>query len=358
LVSNRSHSRAALVAQGPPASISLIIRFLALTQKEKAMAMRRLVLAPIRWLTLVWGSRASGAQNEPSRCSAPVQQGQAGPSQETTSHRFSSEDRQEAILNTPLSSGLPARFGPYQICSCIGEGGMGTVYLAFDTSLQRRVALKVPNLSRPLGRKIRRRFAREAQAAAALRHPNLCPVYEVGEVDGIPYLTMPYIVGPTLSTVLATEQLSQHQVVVLVRKIALALEVAHQGGVIHRDVKPGNILIDRHGEPIVVDFGIACLATDPEPLTGPDEFVGTRRYASPEQVQGARNAIGPATDIFSLGTICYQMLTGRLPSTAEPPSVQGLDIDPRLEAACMKALAKDPAQRHASMAEFAAALPF
>ena len=266
---------------------------------------------------------------------------------------------------------LSEQFGRYRIRTLLGHGGMGTVYLADDTQLDRVVALKVPHFSRSGDPDARERFRREGRAAAALDHPHLCRVYDVGEHDGIPYLTMAYVEGRPLGDP-ADGPLSIERVVGVVRKVALALAYAHARGVVHRDLKPSNILIDGRGEPVVTDFGLAQREGSGDPRLSRDGVpIGTPAYMSPEQVAGAPKAIGPATDIFSLSVVLYELLTGRLPfrggaaevmgriltETPLPPSTVRPGIDSRLDAACLKAMAKDSADRFASMEEFAAALP-
>jgi len=156
----------------------------------------------------------------------------------------------------PSPSGkFPSPFGRYQLLKCLGEGGMGAVYLAHDTQLERSVALKIPKLEAGEQSQVLARFYREARSAAALRHPNICPVHEVGEVDSVPYLSMAYIEGKPLSQVAKGQ--NQRQVALLARKLALALLEAHRLGVVHRDLKPENIMIDTRGEPIIMDFGLA-----------------------------------------------------------------------------------------------------
>jgi predicted Ser/Thr protein kinase len=153
---------------------------------------------------------------------------------------------------------LPEQFGRYRIVRRLGKGGMGSVYLVHDCQLDRQVALKVPNFRPDDDPEILQRFYREARAAAALHHPNLCPVYDVGEVNGIHFLTMAYISGPSLAEYARAHQpVPQEQVAILVRKVALALAQVHQHGVIHRDLKPSNIMLDAQGEPVVMDFGLA-----------------------------------------------------------------------------------------------------
>jgi serine/threonine protein kinase len=271
----------------------------------------------------------------------------------------------------PLPGDLPEHFGRYHIQKLLGRGGMGAVYLAQDTQLGRRVALKIPVLTGPGADAIRARFFREAQAAAALMHPNICPVHDVGEIDGVPYLTMAFLEGELLSSRVAEGPLAPAAAIGLVRTLALALQEAHARGVIHRDIKPSNIMIDRHGAPVLMDFGLARRADiGPALLTQEGEVLGTPAYMPPEQVTGDVNAMGPACDVYSLGILLYQLLTGTTPFKGDllallsqitvddppPPSAHRPDLDPRLDAACLRALAKRPADRWPSMGAFADAL--
>jgi serine/threonine protein kinase len=172
----------------------------------------------------------------------------------------------------PGSEPLPRPFGRYRLDYRLGDGGMGTVYLAHDTQLGRIVALKIPALGGTAPGQIRARFLREARAAAALSHPNICPLYDVGEVGGVPYLTMAFIRGEPLARRLepgrasAPPEAPPRAAVALVRAVALALQYAHERHVIHRDLKPANIMIDERGEPVVMDFGLARL-DEATPLT-------------------------------------------------------------------------------------------
>lgn len=263
---------------------------------------------------------------------------------------------------------LPEVFGHYRIVKRLGKGGMGTVYLAVDTRLDRKVALKVCHLAD--NQRALARFKREAKAAAALRHPNLCPVHDFDVINGVPYFTMAYIEGPTLDRwVEQRGGISQRDAAVITRKVAVALQAAHEAGVVHRDLKPSNIALDK-GEPVVLDFGLARqnAAVDVR-VTGTGSIVGTPAYMSPEQVTGDA-AMGPSSDVYSLGVVLYELLTNQLPfdgpaaavlgqimvSTPKPPHELKPQLDRQLEDICLKALAKKPADRWLSMADFAKAL--
>jgi serine/threonine protein kinase len=267
---------------------------------------------------------------------------------------------------------LPEQFGRYRIHKPLGQGGMGTVYLAQDTQLDRRVALKVPRFTAGDGPHVKERFFREARAAATIEHPNICPVYDVGEIAGTHYLAMAYIEGRSLADLLrGGKPMAERQAAALVRKLALALAEAHHRGIVHRDLKPSNIMINQRGEPVIMDFGLARQLNQEESrLTQQGAILGTPAYMSPEQVEGDVDALGPGCDIYSLGVILYELLAGQVPFqgsmtsvlakvlTAQPRPLQELraGLNPVLEAVCAKAMAKDPADRYGSMRQFAAAL--
>ncbi len=275
---------------------------------------------------------------------------------------------------TPVRScTLPEQFGRYRVVRCLGEGTMGAVYLADDTQLERPVALKIPKFSDDDDdAEMTARFYREARAAAHLRHANLCPVYDVGEIDGIRYLSMAYIEGRPLSEVLSEGgPLDSRAAVTFVLTLARALEAAHARSVIHRDLKPANIMIDAHQEPIIMDFGLARQMNKMDSrLTQEGMLMGSPAYMSPEQVEGDTERMGPSCDIYSLGIILYELLTGEVPfkgsiaavmgqilsSTPRRPSAVKRGIDPALEAVCLKMIAKRPEDRFASMTEVVRAL--
>jgi predicted Ser/Thr protein kinase len=286
---------------------------------------------------------------------------------------------------TPASGefGIPNPLGRYTITRLLGRGGMGAVFLAHDTQLDRPVALKVPTFAGTLTAAQKERFVREARAISALRHPNLCPVFDVDEEQGVLFLTMAYIDGQPLSALIERGPMKPDQAVDLVCRIARAMQDAHSHGTTHRDLKPANILIDKSGEPVVMDFGLARraawsdekadgAATAANPgLTQYGSVLGTPAYMPPEQARGDVDAIGPRSDIYSLGVILYELMTGRRPFTGETASVLIKQIETELpppptdfypwidravEKACLKALAKDPADRFQSMADFERAL--
>ena len=267
---------------------------------------------------------------------------------------------------------LPRKFGRYRIQDCLGRGGMGAVFRAHDTQLDRTVALKVPFLGDG-GEETRQRFFREARAAATLHHANICPVYDVGEEHGLPYLTMAFIEGRSLADVVAAgPPPAPVPAALLVRKLALAMQEAHAKGIVHRDLKPANVIIRPGGDPVIMDFGLARRGDDraTEGLTRQGDVIGTLEYMPPEQLDGDNAAVGPRADVYALGVVLYELLTGRRPFTGNTvrilaaillkpppkPSDGRPGVPPRLDDICLKAMARDPADRYASMADFAAAL--
>ena len=268
------------------------------------------------------------------------------------------------------SSGiLSGTFGRYQIQRLLGHGGMGDVYLATDTVLHRSVALKIPKLHLDRDPDIIKRFYREARAAANLRHPNICAVFDVGEIDGRHFLTMEYIEGETLSALIQRQgKLAVEQAIHIIRPVLDAMQMAHHNGILHRDLKPSNIMIDIKNQPIIMDFGLAQFqSSDESHITAGGDFLGTPAFASPEQLRGQSELIGPASDVYSLGAILFQILTGQPPfvgnvavvikSALDEPAPKPSDLNPEvsatLDAICQRALAKLPQDRFSSTSEFA-----
>jgi len=233
-------------------------------------------------------------------------------------------------LHATLSSGssrdapvtsfdLPCRFGDYELVEELGRGGMGIVYRARQISLNREVALKMILQGQLASPADRDRFQAEAESAARLDHPGIVPVYEVGNIEGHPYFSMKCVHGETLSHRLADRLVSPKEGAGILACVARAIHYAHRQGVLHRDLKPSNILIDDDGQPHVTDFGLAKRVQEAESLTRTGAILGTPAYMAPEQAAGARGEVGPASDVFSLGTILYQMLTGKPPFQAASP---------------------------------------
>jgi serine/threonine protein kinase len=245
---------------------------------------------------------------------------------------------------------------------------MGSVYLALDLKLDIKVALKIPRPEIFAVPRLRERFYREARAAARLVHPGLCWVMDVGQVEDTHYLVMRYVPGTPLSRY---PSLTPVEAATMTRDIALAMAAAHREGVVHRDLKPSNIIVTTEGNLVVVDFGLALLIDDDlTRLTEPGERLGTPHFMPPEQLLGQPEAIGPRSDIYSLGCVLYKLLSGQHPFEGSiewllsgppaglplPPSVQQPDIDPALDSICLKAIARGAEDRYQSMAEFAACL--
>jgi serine/threonine protein kinase len=292
---------------------------------------------------------------------------------------FSQQASETLAPRTPASgedsksSDLSGQFGRYRILRTLGRGAMGTVYLAEDTQLGRSVALKTPQFTDDSEQELLERFYREARTAATLRHPRICPVYDVGDIDGRHYITMAYIEGRPLSAfVHPVEPQTEQQILIAVGKIAQALQEAHDHGIVHRDLKPANIMVDRQGEPVIMDFGLAQQARPGEELrlTQMGVILGSPAYMSPEQVEGDSTKVGPAADQYGLGVILFELLTGQVPFVGSlasvmgqivskaptPPSRYRPALDPRIDALCLKMLAKNPADRFPSLSAVADAI--
>ncbi len=256
---------------------------------------------------------------------------------------------------------MEMEFGDYELLEEIGRGGQGVVYRARQKSLNRTVALKVIGLGRWSSTPHLRRFRRDAEAAASLEHAQIVPIYEIGERDGSCYFSMKFVEGGRLDEVAKREPMSARRAAELLVKIARTVQFAHEHGILHRDIKPGNILLDRDGEPHLTDFGLARLIEQESTITNSFEVLGTPSYMSPEQATGHAKELTPAADVYSLGAVFYHMLTG------EPPFAGGttyetirmvLETDPRnprtrngkldtdIATICLKCLEKDPAKRY------------
>ena len=258
---------------------------------------------------------------------------------------------------------LPCKFGDYELIDELGRGGMGIVYKARQTSLGRLVALKMVLRGVWASAADMARFRAEAEAAARLNHPHVVPVYEVGEQDGHPYFSMKYVAGTTLSVRLAEGPMPPRETAELLVPVCDAIEYAHQNGLLHRDLKPSNILLDEEGRPHVSDFGLAKRVEAGESWTRTGAIIGTPSYMAPEQAAGNRGQLGPPSDVYSLGAVLYQMLTGRPPFQAAtavdtvllvleqeplPPRLLNPRADRDLEMIALKCLQKPPALRYQS----------
>ena len=262
----------------------------------------------------------------------------------------------------------PPHLSGYEVQDELGRGGMGVVYRAWDQRLHRPVAIKMllaGDFARPDERE---RFEREAEAAAGLRHANIVQVYQVGDHDGRPYFTMEFIEGGSLAERLAGAPLAAGAAAALIATLAEAVQAAHHRGIVHRDLKPGNVLLTADGTPKIADFGLARRLDDRAGLTRSGIPLGTPNYMAPEQALGLTHAIGPAADVYALGAILYEALTGRPPfradTTAEtlrqvveqeptPPSRWNAKVPRDLEVICLKCLRKEPHRRYPSAAALA-----
>ena len=254
-------------------------------------------------------------------------------------------------------------FGDYEVQEEIGRGGQGVVYRARQKSLNRTVALKVIGLGNWAGDAHVKRFRREAEAAARLEHPGIVPIHEVGERDGSCYFSMKFVEGGQLDQVVGSGPISPPRAVELIAKVARTVHYAHQHGILHRDIKPGNILLDAKGEPHLTDFGLARLVETESTVTGTLDLLGTPSYMAPEQALGINSALTAATDVYALGAVLYQLLTGHPPFAGgttyetikllldtEPrqPRAWNPKIDHDLSTICLKCLEKDPPRRYSS----------
>ena len=253
--------------------------------------------------------------------------------------------------------------GDYELLEEIGRGGQGVVFRARQKSLNRIVALKVIGLGQWATKTHLKRFRLEAEAAASLDHPCIVPIYEVGERDGQCYFSMKFIEGGQLDEVVKDAPMSIRQAVELIAKVARTVHYAHEHGILHRDIKPGNILLDTKGEPHLTDFGLARLVESESTVTRTLEVLGTPSYMAPEQAAGNNARLTNATDVYGLGAVLYQLLTSHPPFAGgttyetikllletEPrlPRLWNPKVDRDLSTICLKCLEKDPQRRYSS----------
>jgi serine/threonine-protein kinase len=266
---------------------------------------------------------------------------------------------------------LPFSIGDYELIEQVGQGGMGIVFRARQMSLGREVAIKMIQQDRLNSPEDHQRFLAEAEATARLQHPGIVQVYEVGQFDGTPFFSMQFIRGETLAQRLRNGPIGQRQAAALIANVARAIDYAHKQGILHRDIKPSNILLDEHGNAKVTDFGLAKFFHANDHLTRTGAILGTPSYMSPEQASGRSSQLGPASDVYSLGTVLYHALTGRPPLVADsplelalkileqepiPPRVLEPKIDRDLEMVVIRCLQKPPDLRYSTAGELAADL--
>ena len=261
---------------------------------------------------------------------------------------------------------LPA-LGQFQLIEAVGRGAFGTVYKAFDQQLQRTVAVKIPRSGVLETDEDEDRFVREARNVAQLRHPGIVAIHSVGRSDAFPYLVSEFVEGVTLSEYLTAKRFSIKESARLIREICIALQHAHSQGVVHRDLKPSNIMLTPDGQPRIMDFGVAKRNAGEITMTIDGQILGTPAYMSPEQAGGLSHQADAQSDIYSVGVILFQLLTGELPFRGdvqmllyqvqyeEPPSPRKLNHQvPRdLETICLKCMAKEPKRRYASAGDLA-----
>jgi TolB-like protein/Flp pilus assembly protein TadD len=274
----------------------------------------------------------------------------------------------DANARSHSDKGAPAakllgEFGDYELLEEIGRGGQGVVFRAWQRSLNRTVAVKIIGIGQWATNAHLKRFRREAEAAAKLNHPQIVPIYEVGERDGTCYFSMRFVEGGQLDEVVSGGPTPVRQAVELIVKVARTVHYAHEHGILHRDIKPGNILLDANDEPHLSDFGLARLVEHGSTVTGSLEVMGTPSYMAPEQAVGNSAALCPGTDVYGLGAVLYELLTGhppfaggttyetiRLLLDSEPrqPRLLNRKIDRDLSAICLKCLEKNPRYRYSS----------
>ena len=268
---------------------------------------------------------------------------------------------QEESTSRDRATGM--EFGDYQLLKELGRGSQGVVYRARQKSLNRTVALKIIAFGHWASEARVKRFRREAEAAASLNHPGIVPIYEVGEREGTCYFSMRFVEGGQLDAIPVQKPMSPQGAAELIATLARIVQYAHEHGILHRDIKPGNILLDEKGEPHLTDFGLARLVETESTVTGTRDVMGTPSYMAPEQAAGRNDDLTPATDIYGLGAVMYQLLTDHPPFAGETTfeTMQlVLDSEPRhprgwnpktdreLSTICLKCLEKDPKRRYSS----------
>src|SRR5206468_9824149 len=276
---------------------------------------------------------------------------------------LASLDNEADEVFEPTIARMLKEFGDYELLEEIGRGGQGVVYRARQKSLNRIVALKVIGLAHWATEAHVKRFRLEAEAAASLNHPCIVPIYEVGERDGACYFSMGLVEGGQLDAVAKREPISVRHAAELIAKLARTVSYAHEHGILHRDIKPGNILLDVKGEPHLTDFGLARLIETESAMTRTMEVLGTPSYMAPEQAVGSNAQPTSATDVYGLGAVLYQLLTDHPPfaggttfetikllldTEPQQPRLWNRKIDRELSTICLKCLEKDPKRRYPS----------
>ncbi|MEM8732803.1 MAG: serine/threonine-protein kinase [Planctomycetota bacterium] len=272
----------------------------------------------------------------------------------------------KATSESSIASNPPQFLGDYEILGEIDRGGMGVVYRARHQRLNRIVALKLIRSGSLASDEEVERFLSEAEAAAALSHPNIVPIYEVGQINGLVFYTMAYIEGDSLAQLVAKGMMESDEAVRILHRLCNAVEYAHRAGIYHRDLKPANVLINEEGQPVIIDFGLAKVANRDQSLTATGQILGTPAYMTPELASGRVKTIGPAADVYALGAILYFLCTGQPAFSGPTPFdvlLQVLDKRPPrpsklkkhlsrdIDTICLKALEKEPSARYQTATE-------
>jgi WD40 repeat protein/serine/threonine protein kinase len=355
LRTGQAPDRQALVT-AHPALAPLLERRLALVEKMYRVAQAAGKDSPPQ------GTAERAVQFQCPHCGNRIQLVEPEPREVTCQNCGSSFQVEPRATTEYRPEDLPGTIGKFEVLELLGRGAFGAVYRARDPELDRTVAVKVPRAGYFATREEEGRFLREARSAARLTHPGIVPVHEIAHERGVPYLVSDYVEGLTLADVLTGGRPSFRETAELVAHIAEALDYAHRQKVIHRDIKPSNILIDRGGRPHLTDFGLARREEGEITVTLDGQVLGTPAYMAPEQAAGERRNVDGRSDVYSLGVVLYELLTGELPfrgnqrmllhqvlhDEPRPPRRLNDGIPRDLETICLKAMAKEPGRRYAT----------